>query len=73
MRKKEDETGTLRSKCKQIEKKMKEEIDVVKKQKDEAVKKVEAIYGKGKKAGAVTSRGQTSGTIKSKNAIDKLV
>src|SRR5690242_18358317 len=69
MRKKEDETGALRNKCKTIEKKMKEEMDEVKKQKDEAVKKVEAIYGRSKKA--VTSR-QTSGTLKSKSAIDKL-
>ena len=46
MRKKDDETGALRHKCKTIEKKMKEEIDVAKKQKEEAVKKVEAIYGK---------------------------
>lgn len=39
-------------------------MEVIKKEKEEALKKVEAIYGKQKKA--MTSR-QTSGTIKSRN------
>lgn len=69
-KKKDEETSNLRIKCKQVEKKLKEELDTLKKQKEEAIKKVEAIYGKQKKA--LTSR-QTSGTLKSKKNIDKMV